>query len=317
MRLPFAFLGSTGAPPSVPVVVSITPNLVDVSGGTARKVVEVDNSTGCTGITAGGVAFTSFAIDDITHVSGIPGAHAAGSVDVVVTNGGGPSTTGTGLLEYWDISDQSPSSYWKRPDYSEAAGVGTFTATDGVNLTVGALAPTEDGDAPKFEAGVAALASGESFGTWIPVTEKHVLLVFDLDAVSSTAGLYMGRAILADAAGWFAVCVYSPDAGATNYVELYDGAGGGSYARVDMGASSGRFIVQARQDASGDLWIRVNAGAWTAGSTSVGTTPGSTPIMGSNYSGDLFEGTVIAAATFGYKGDSFANKAYKWGQGFA
>lgn len=89
---------SSGA---VPVVLGINYDVIDIAGGGQRVVVQVDSSTGCTGITIGGVACTSFAIDDGTHVSGIPGAHAAGVVDVIVTNATGPSTTGTGLVEYW------------------------------------------------------------------------------------------------------------------------------------------------------------------------------------------------------------------------
>lgn len=94
-------LAMGSAVPTVPVVIGINHDVIDIAGGGQRVVVQVDSSTGCAGITIGGVACTSFAIDDGTHVSGVPGAHAAGVVDVVVTNGAGPSTTGTGLVEYW------------------------------------------------------------------------------------------------------------------------------------------------------------------------------------------------------------------------
>ncbi len=86
---------------SVPVVSAVNYPRIDIAGGGQRVVVTVDSSTGCTAISAGGVAFTSFAIDNATHVSGIPGAHAAGVVDVIVTNATGTSTGGTGLIEYW------------------------------------------------------------------------------------------------------------------------------------------------------------------------------------------------------------------------
>lgn len=82
-------------------VLSVLPNVGDTDGGGGRVVVEVDSSSGATTITAGGVAFTDFAIDDGTHVSGVPGAHASGVVDVVVTNGAGDSTGGESLFEYW------------------------------------------------------------------------------------------------------------------------------------------------------------------------------------------------------------------------
>lgn len=113
----FGLAGRSGKAPAagggVPVVSAVSYGVVDTAGGGQRVVVTVDNSTGCTAISAGGVAFTSFAIDDATHVSGIPGAHAAGVVDVVVTNATGPSTTGTGLIEYWLPSQiTSVDAYW-------------------------------------------------------------------------------------------------------------------------------------------------------------------------------------------------------------
>lgn len=98
MRAPFSFIKASGA---VPIVSGVTYNYVDTAGGGQRISVTVNSSTGCTAIKAGGVAFTGFAIYDATHVSGVPGAHAAGIVDVVVTNAAGDSTTGTGLIEYW------------------------------------------------------------------------------------------------------------------------------------------------------------------------------------------------------------------------
>ncbi len=102
--MPFSapiFIFQSVSSAAVPVVSAVSYNVVDIEGGGERIVVTVDDSTGCTSISAGGVNFTLFAIDDATHVSGVPGPHAAGVVDVVVTNGTGPSTTGTGLIEYW------------------------------------------------------------------------------------------------------------------------------------------------------------------------------------------------------------------------
>ncbi len=88
------------APP--PVVVAVSYAVVDTAGGGQRVVVQVDDSTNCISIMAGEVPFTSFAIDDATHVSGVPGPHAAGVVNVIVTSSmGGPSVTGIGLIEYW------------------------------------------------------------------------------------------------------------------------------------------------------------------------------------------------------------------------
>ena len=124
MRIPFSFWRTSGGG-SVPVVTAVSYGVVSTAGGGSRVVVTVNSSTGCTGITAGAVAFTSFTIDDATHVSGIPGAHAAGVVNVVVTNATGPSTTGTGLIEYWHPTQLSPKVHASAGGYV----LGTWTDT--------------------------------------------------------------------------------------------------------------------------------------------------------------------------------------------
>jgi hypothetical protein len=131
MRAPFSFLRASASGGSVPVVVGVSYGVVDTAGGGQRLVVEVDDSTGCTAIAVSGgvmgsVSFTSFAIDDATHVSGIPGAHASGVVGVVVTNASGDSTTGTGLLEYFAPHDLSP-------NMELLPGAYTITGTQGLD----------------------------------------------------------------------------------------------------------------------------------------------------------------------------------------
>ncbi|MFO0745059.1 MAG: hypothetical protein U1F43_05190 [Myxococcota bacterium] len=82
-------------------VARVDPPLADPDGGGRRVVIRVDDASGALGATLGGVALDAFAIDDATHVSGIPGPHAAGVVDVAVTTAAGPSTGGEGRFEYW------------------------------------------------------------------------------------------------------------------------------------------------------------------------------------------------------------------------
>lgn len=118
----------------VPVITGAPPlNIADTAGGGQRVVIPVASSTGATGASAGGVAFTSFAIDDATHVSGILGAHAAGVVDIVVTNGSGPSTTGTGLFEYWIPAQLT-------------GGTSYFDAEKGVTQVANAISQWDDQD---------------------------------------------------------------------------------------------------------------------------------------------------------------------------
>lgn len=97
----FANLLASVAPsgPTPPTVISITPDNGSTAGGTAVSI-EVNDSTGATGASVGGVPLTSFTIIDGTHVGGDTGAHAAGAVDVIVTNGGGDSAPLVGAYTY-------------------------------------------------------------------------------------------------------------------------------------------------------------------------------------------------------------------------
>lgn len=78
---------------------TVLPSLADPEGGGGRVVITVRDATGLSGAALGGVPLTDFAIDDDTHVSGVPGAHAAGVVDVVV-EGASAQTCAAGF-EYW------------------------------------------------------------------------------------------------------------------------------------------------------------------------------------------------------------------------
>ena len=59
-----------------------------------------DNFTGITSVTIGGVATTNFELVSDKHLHVHSGAHAAGTVDVVLTKAAGPDTTVTGGYTY-------------------------------------------------------------------------------------------------------------------------------------------------------------------------------------------------------------------------
>jgi len=90
MRIPFSFIRS-GSLPAVPVVVSISPSAGTISGGD-YVIIEVNDSTGATSAALDGVNLTNFVIIDGTHVAGKADTHAAGIVNVTVTNGSGTGT---------------------------------------------------------------------------------------------------------------------------------------------------------------------------------------------------------------------------------
>lgn len=60
--------------------------------------------TGSTAVTFGGTAATSFTVVDFDRIYAVVPAHAAGAVNVVVTNGSGPGT-GTNVFTYYEPVD--------------------------------------------------------------------------------------------------------------------------------------------------------------------------------------------------------------------
>lgn len=78
---------------------AISPTTGDTAGGDVVQIT-VPNSTGLTGAKVGGVALTAFSIVNGTTVQGTTGAHAAGEVDVVVTNAAGDGPPFVGGFEY-------------------------------------------------------------------------------------------------------------------------------------------------------------------------------------------------------------------------
>lgn len=92
----------TGTPvdTGLPAVLGVTPYLADTDGGGGRVFVTVDSSERVTGVWLGDVALTEFRVDDATHVSGVPGPHAAGVVEVGLETSSGVNTSAA-PFEYW------------------------------------------------------------------------------------------------------------------------------------------------------------------------------------------------------------------------
>ncbi|MEY3212926.1 MAG: hypothetical protein RIT28_3407 [Pseudomonadota bacterium] len=75
--------------------------LADTAGGGRRVRLTVPNTTRAMGVTLGGVPLTDLLVEDTTHVSGVPGAHEAGVVDVVLLREGLPERRCVAAFEYW------------------------------------------------------------------------------------------------------------------------------------------------------------------------------------------------------------------------
>src|SRR5256712_6977672 len=79
--------GGTGAP----IVTGLNPNTGSTSGGTVVSVTGVGFCNTVTGVAFGATAATSFTVESDTLLEATSPAHAAGAVDVTVTNPGGTS----------------------------------------------------------------------------------------------------------------------------------------------------------------------------------------------------------------------------------
>ena len=70
--------------PGAPVVTAVTPSGGPIGGGTAITITG-SNFTGATGVTVGGTAATSVVVVNANQITAVTPAHAAGTVDVLVT----------------------------------------------------------------------------------------------------------------------------------------------------------------------------------------------------------------------------------------
>ncbi|WP_246700860.1 IPT/TIG domain-containing protein [Rhodopseudomonas sp. BR0M22] len=109
-------------------VTAITPAVGPTSGGMSVTI-SGTNFTGATAVTIGGAAATGVTVVNATTITATTPAHAAGSVDVVVTTPGGTGT-GTGLYSY--VSGPTVTSI--SPASGPSAG-GTSVTITGSNLT--------------------------------------------------------------------------------------------------------------------------------------------------------------------------------------
>lgn len=316
---------------SVPIVSAVSYDVVDTSGGGQRVVVTVNSSTGCTAISAGGVAFTSFAIDDATHVSGIPGAHAAGTVDVVVTNATGPSTTGTGLIEYFTPLSLSPTCALMSGSYAVVGtqgvdAVGTWTDSSGnSNHAVsidGISAPAALNGMPDFVAAnslslsiaQSLASSGGSPPDLATLSAGTQIAFFEPDASSGAASSSYEDAVVLIGVNTSNGIVYNDD-GTT--FEMYDGGIGGYVRMTTTAAATGvKHFVCGRWDV--DKWeCKVNGNAFlteTSSGTLVDAVTGATTTIGASGT-RYFDGRVSTVLVYASAiSTTNITKIYKWGR---
>ncbi len=319
---------------SVPIVSAVSYDVVDTSGGGQRVVVTVNSSTGCTAISAGGVAFTSFAIDDATHVSGIPGAHAAGTVDVVVTNATGPSTTGTGLIEYFTPLSLTPTCALMSGSYAVVGtqgvdAVGTWTDSSGNGNNVvsdgGISAPAASNGVPDFVAAdslflasLQYLASSGGSPPDLATLAAGTLVTFlepDLSSGASTPTSYEDGVVAGGYASGLNLC-YNDD-GIT--MQAYDEVVAAYIRPTEVAAATGqRHFAAARWNSS--TWgCKVNSNTFsnvTADATALADGVVSILEIGRSFLGSrYFDGRIFCLLTYASAlSDANVTKIYKWGR---
>ena len=139
-------------PAPAPTVSSVSPNTGSVIGGTS-VVVTGTGFTFATAVTFGGIAAASFTVNSGTQITAVVPAHAAGAVDVAVTNNVGSSALSAGFT-YTNASTSvtltsSPNPSQSRQAVTFSASVasgggtpsGTMTFSDG-GVALGTVALT-------------------------------------------------------------------------------------------------------------------------------------------------------------------------------
>lgn len=121
----------TGPPPSLS---GITPTSGSTSGGTAVTISGKNLQSGAT-VTFGGVAGTSVDVASSSQMTAVTPAHAAGSVDVTVTNPSGESAT---LAAAFGYGNAPPSVSAISPNSGPTTG-GTAVNITGANFILGAV----------------------------------------------------------------------------------------------------------------------------------------------------------------------------------
>lgn len=202
--------GGLGAAPSV---ASVSPNVGDVGGGGEAITILGDDFVNGATVTIGGVSATSVTWVSATEITCVPGAHAAGVVDIVVTN---PDTqdsgaSGDNLFEYWAPSEETLGLLLMPGDYAVAGAqgvnaVGTWTDSSGNNLDAvsdgGVDAPIASSGCPDFVAADALFLSiAESIadgGTpMATLTAGTIVAILEADIAEADAAAYANPSIIA------------------------------------------------------------------------------------------------------------------------
>ena len=127
-------LSSSSTP--APTVTSISPNSGTTNGGTAVTITGTGFLAGAT-VSLGGTAATGVTVVSSTSITATTAAHAAGAVNVIVTNSDTQSGTLTQGFTYTTASNPPPTLTWISPASGTATG-GTAVTITGTGFLAGA-----------------------------------------------------------------------------------------------------------------------------------------------------------------------------------
>ena len=123
-------------PPPAPTVTGVSPNTGATAGGISVLITGTNFAAGAA-VTFGGAGATNVSVTSGTSITATTPAHAAGAVNVVVTNAGGQSGTLAGGYTYTAPAPQAPTVASVSPNAGTTAG-GTAVTITGANFATGA-----------------------------------------------------------------------------------------------------------------------------------------------------------------------------------
>ncbi|HVF88664.1 MAG TPA: IPT/TIG domain-containing protein, partial [Blastocatellia bacterium] len=129
---------TAGTPPpaQAPTVSSISPNSGTINGGTPVTITGTNFAAGLT-VAFGGAAATNVNVSNSTTITAVSPGHAAGGVNIVVTNPGGQSGTLVSGFTYTNPPPQAPTVSGISPGSGSTLG-GTSVTITGTNFSPGA-----------------------------------------------------------------------------------------------------------------------------------------------------------------------------------
>ncbi len=260
-------LSLDGAPEvatAAPAISSLSISLGDPLGGDT-VVITGTALFGATAVAFGATAATSFTVDSATQITAVSPAHAAGSVNIVVTTPEG-SSSGT-AYEFWSPAVLAPQAFWDGGNYTVATWA-TRSQAYATNLdATSATAPTPANGNPDFiRANLDNLDpnAGVYLQQVVGQDDMAFAVVLDVDSISAQADDEKADGVITDHQMWLALLLGG--AASNKAIFLYAQSGGDKKASITV-PTSGRMVIIARK-VSNVMQISINGGvAWTTGDT--------------------------------------------------